>query len=142
MKKLVLLSALFVVAFLCNLNAQNIEKDIVGTWKLIDIRLTDPAGKPMKLTADMKKELAEAKKMFMGESPLTFEFKGGKMNTVPAEGEAQPYKITDGKFLNVETTGEQQPMKNVPVAIVKGNLEMAPMPSEDGKLFFMVFKKQ
>lgn len=143
MKKSFLLSVLFVLAFLGNLNAQNIEKEIVGKWKLVDLKWVDASLKPIKVTPAMKKELADAKKMFMSETALAFEFKDGKMNAIPAEGESKPYKI-NGKFLDVETSSESEelPMKNVPVNIVKGNLEMAPIPAEDGKMMMMIFKKQ
>lgn len=140
MKKIILLSTLFVVALLFNLNAQNLEKEIIGKWKTIDVKVVDEKGKPLKLTADLKKELAQAKEMFAGKDALVFEFKDGKMNAVPAEGEGQPYKI-NGNFLDIEASGET-PATHSPITIVKGILEMAPLPAEGGKMMVLVMKKQ
>lgn len=138
MKKIILFSAIFVMAILSNLNAQGIlslKEDIIGKWAMIDARFIDAKErKPINMTPKLIENLKSQKELF---ASLAFEFKDGKMNTIPKEGPSRPYTLT-GRYLDVQNTD----IKDVRLDIVKGNLEMAPYPAENGILLLIIFKKQ
>jgi hypothetical protein len=128
---------LFVILFVLSFGAmaQNIEKDIIGTWKMVDIKVCDATGKPAKMNAKLKKELAEGKTMFLGDDErMVLEFKDGKMNTIPSETEPEKYTIS-GKSVSTKSGGK------VYANIVNGKLEMATTPAQNG-MMVCVFEKQ
>ncbi len=133
MKKITLF---FVILFALSFGAmaQNLEKDIVGKWKMVDLKVCDATGKPAKMNAKIKKELADMKKDFLTEAPMVLEFKNGKMNTVPATGAAEKYTIS-GKSLNTKSGG------TVYADIVNGKLEVSESaPKNDMTVY--VFERQ
>ncbi len=135
MKKITLF---FVILFALSFSviAQNIEKEIVGKWKMVDIKMLDAkTAKPLKLNAKETKEFNESKKLFLGDDRMVLEFKDGQMDMLPSQGEPKAYTIK-GKTIKV---GEES---EVYINIVSKKLELSMGPAEAGKMAVGVFEKQ
>ncbi len=142
MKKLTF-TTLFLVFISLAMQAQDVSKQLIGKWKLSDLKIADKAGKDLKkMTSEQKKNLDDIKPMFLDGTMVMDFMADGSMTSPMTQGKKTTWKIV-GKQL--EMTTENEDKKNVNksrIKVVNGIFEMIPdSPRADGTYLVFVFKK-
>jgi|GEM_PF-2631568 len=140
MKKSILsLAFLLISVFSVHVQAQDLSKKMIGKWSRVDVKLTDPQGKYVKLTP----EVMETKKMLMSKS-MKMEFKSDGTFIQTEDGVVAPTRNTTWKvvgneltFLTTKEGSDSEPEQKTTVRIVKGDMEVGMIGG-----MILVFKKQ